>query len=186
MARARWAKAKTRVAHRRLLFIDESGAKTNMTCLYGRAPRGTRVYDRVPNGRWETTTMIAAVGRNGSQASWVLDGPMDGEAFAVWSAQILAPTLEPGDIVVMDNLSVHKNKVARAAIEMTGAEIWNLPPYNPDLNPIEKMWSKVKASLRKTKARDCETLYQAIGHAMAKVTHQDIENWFVSCSYSLI
>ena len=186
MARARWAKAKTRVAHRRLLFIDESGTKTNMTRLYGRAPRGTRVYDRVPNGRWETTTMIAAVGRNGPQASWVLDGPMDGEAFAVWSAQILAPTLEPGDIVVMDNLSVHKNKAARSAIEMAGAEIWNLPPYSPDLNSIEKMWSEVKASLRKAKARDCETLYQAIGHAMAKVTHQDIENWFVSCGYSLI
>ena len=111
---------------------------------------------------------------------------MDCEAFAIWSAQILAPTLKPGDIVVMDNFSVHKNKAARSAIEMAGAEIWNLPPYSPDLNPIEKMWSKVKASLRKAKARDCETLYQAIGHAMAKVTNQDIENWFVSCSYSLI
>ena len=143
MARARWAKAKARVAHRRLLFIDESSAKTNMTRLYGRAPRGTRVYGHVPSGRWETTTMIAAVGRNGPQAPWVLYGPMDGTAFAVWAAHVLAPTLEPGDIVVMDNLSVHKNKFARAAIEATGAGIWDLPPYSPDLNPIEKMWSKV-------------------------------------------
>ncbi len=186
MARARWAKAKARVAHRRLLFIDESSAKTNMTRLYGRALRGVRVYDRVPNARWETTTMIAAMGRNGPQAPWVLDGPLDGVAFAVWAEHVLAPTLEPGDIVVMDNLSVHKNAAARAAIQAAGAEIWDLPPYSPDLNPIEKMWSKVKASLRKAKARHTETLYHAIGQAMAKVTDQDIVNWFASCGYSLI
>jgi len=186
MARARWAKAKVRIAHRRLLFMDESGAKTNMTRLYGRAPRGIRVYDRVPNGRWETTTMIAAIGRNGPQAPWVIDGPMDGAAFTVWAKQVLAPTLEPGDIIVMDNLSVHKNAAARAAIESAGAEIWDLPPYSPDLNPIEKMWSKVKALLRQSKARDTEALYNAIGHAMAKVSQQDIVNWFASCGYSLI
>ena len=185
MARARWAKAKSRVAHRRLLFIDESGAKTNMTRLYARAARGVRVYDRVPNGRWETTTMIAAIGRNGPQAPWVIDGPMDGAAFTVWAEQVLAPTLEPGDIIVMDNLSVHKNQDARAAIEAQGTEIWDLPPYSPDLNPIEKMWSKVKALLRQSKARDTEALYTAIGHAMAKVSHNDIVNWFTSCGYSL-
>ena len=157
-----------------------------MTRLYGRAPRGIRVYDRVPNGRWETTTMIAAIGRNGPQAPWVIDGPMDGAAFTVWAKQVLAPTLEPGDIIVMDNLSVHKNAAARAAIESAGAEIWDLPPYSPDLNPIEKMWSKVKALLRQSKARDTEALYNAIGHAMAKVSQQDIVNWFASCGYSLI
>ncbi len=186
MARARWAKAKARIAHQRLLFIDESGAKTNMTRLYGRGPRGERVYDRVPNGRWETTTMIAAIGRNGAQAPWVLDGPMDGAAFTVWVEKVLAPTLEPGDIVVMDNLSVHKNVTARCAIEATGAAIWDLPPYSPDLNPIEKMWSKVKTSLRKAKARDSATLYKAVGHAMGQVTYDDIRNWFASCGYSLI
>ena len=186
MARARWAKARARVEHRRLLFIDESGAKTNMTRLYGRAPRGARVHDRVPNGRWETTTMIAAVGRNGPQAPWVIDGAMDGEAFTIWATHVLAPTLQPGDIVVMDNLSVHKNKVARSAIEEAGAEIWDLPPYSPDLNPIEKMWSKIKAYLRKAKARDPEALCRAIGQAMEKVTNKDIVNWFASCGYSLI
>jgi len=175
-----------RVAHRRLLFLDESGAKTNMTRLYGRAPRGHRVYDRVPNGRWETTTLIAAVGRNGAQAPWVLDGPMDGAAFAVWARHILAPTLEQGDIVVMDNLSVHKNAAARAAIFAAGAEIWDLPAYSPDLNPIEKMWSKVKAHLRKAKARTPDALCQAIGDAMAKISFTDITNWFASCGYSLI
>lgn len=186
MARARWAEAMSQVSHRRLLFMDESGAKTNMTRLYGRAPRGARVYDRVPNARWETTTMIAVVGRNGPQAPWVLDGPIDGTALAVWVEHVLAPTLEPRDIVVMDNLSVHKNAAARAAIEATGATIRYLPAYSPDLNPIEKMWSKVKAHLRKVKARDAETLYQAIGQAMAQVSLQDIQNWFVSCGYSLI
>jgi transposase len=174
------------VAHRRLLFIDESGAKTNMTRLYGRAPRGLRVHDYVPHARWETTTMIAAVGRNGPQAAWVLDGPLDGIAFLVWIEQVLAPTLEPADILVMDNLSVHKNTQARAAIEATGASIWDLPPYSPDLNPIEKMWSKIKAYLRKAKAREPETLYQAIGHALAQITHQDIRSWFASCGYSLL
>ena len=186
MARARWGKAKKDVAHRRLLFIDESGAKTNMTRLYGRAPRGTRVYDRVPNGRWETTTMIAAVGRNGVQAPWVLEGPMDGVAFAIWAKDVLAPTLAHDDIIVMDNLSVHKNTDAHKAIEATGAKIWFLPAYSPDLNPIEKMWSKVKACLRKAKARETEALYEAIGSAMEKVTQEDIKNWFESCGYSLI
>ena len=172
-------------AHRRCLFIDESGAKTNMTRLYGRAPRGTRVHDHVPSGRWETTTMIAAIGRNGPQAAWVLDGPMDGAAFAVWAERVLAPTLMPTDIVVMDNLSVHRNRPARAAIEAAGAEVWDLPPYSPDFNPIEKMWSKVKAHLRKAKARDPEALWHAVGNAMANVTLGDMANWFASCGYSL-
>jgi transposase len=186
MARARWSKATKRIAHSRLLFIDESGAKTNMTRLYGRGPRGARVRDRIPCGRWETTTMIAAIGRNGPQAPWVIEGPMDGAAFAAWAEQVLAPTLEPGDIVVMDNLSVHKNATARAAIQAVGAEVWDLPPYSPDLNPIEKMWSKVKAYLRKAKARNSDALYQAIGQALAEITQQEVQNFFTSCGYSLI
>lgn len=156
-----------------------------MTRLYARAARGDRVHDHVPNGRWETTTMIAAIGRNGPQAPWVIDGPMDGAAFAVWAEHVLAPTLEPGDIIVMDNLSVHKNRKARAAIEAVGAEIWDLPPYSPDLNPIEKMWSKIKALLRHSKARHAEALYDAIGQAIKKVSHNDTVNWFASCGYSL-
>ena len=185
MARARWARDRAHVAHRRFLFIDESSAKTNMTRAYGRAPRGMRVSDQVPCGRWKTTTMIAAVGRNGPQAPWVLQGSMDGIAFTTWAARVLAPTLEPGDIVVMDNLSVHKNRAARAAIEAAGAEVWDLPPYSPDLNPIEKMWSKIKAYLRKHKPRDTQSLWQTVGRAMDKVTQSDIVNWFDSCGYSL-
>ncbi|HQH73085.1 MAG TPA: IS630 family transposase [bacterium] len=185
-ARANWKEKASRISQRRLLFIDESGAKTNMTRLYGRAPRGKRVYDHVPNGRWNTTTMISAVGRNGTQAPWVLDGPMDGAAFEIWVKHVLAPTLEVNDIVVMDNLSVHKNARVRALIAERGAEVWDLPAYSPDLNPIEKMWSKIKAQLRKAKARNAESLYRAIGAALDQVSDTDIQNWFVSCGYSLI
>lgn len=157
-----------------------------MTRRYGRAPRGMRAYDRVPNGRWQTTTMIAAMGRNGPQAPWVLDGPMDGCAFAAWAKHALAPTLVPGDIVVLDNLSAHRNPEAIRAIEAAGASVRYLPPYSPDLNPIEKMWSKIKAFLRKAKARDPETLFQAIGKAFAFVSISDIRNWFASCGYNFI
>jgi transposase len=111
---------------------------------------------------------------------------MDGAAFVVWAENVLAPTLTREDIVVMDNLSVHKNLSARAAIAAAGAKVWDLPPYSPDYNPIEKMWSKIKAYLRKIEARTPDALCQAIGDAMASVSSQDIENWFASCGYSLI
>lgn len=110
---------------------------------------------------------------------------MDGAAFAVWCEHVLAPTLVPGDIVVMDNLSVHKNGRGRRAIEAAGAEIWDLPPYSPDLNPIEKMWSKVKALLRKAEARAPEALCQAVAEAFEKISLQDTRNWFASCGYSI-
>jgi len=186
MARVRWAKATKHLDHSRLLFVDESSAKTNMTRRYARAARGARAYDHVPNGRWETTTMIAAVGRNGPQAPWVIDGPMDGCAFASWAKHVLAPTLVPGDIIALDNLATHRNSEAIRAIEAAGASVWFLPPYSPDLNPIEKMWSKIKTSLRTAKARDPEALFQAIGSAFACVSISDCRNWFASCGYSLI
>ena len=129
--------------------------------------------------------MALSVGRNGPQAPWVLEGPMDGSAFSVWALNVLAPTLESTDIVVMDNLSVHRNADACAAIKATGATVWYLPPYSHDLNPIEKMWSKIKTYLRKAKARDPKTLYDAVGQAMEQVTLQDVTNWFASCGYSL-
>jgi len=155
-----------------------------MTRLYGRAPRGERVRDRVPAGRWETTTMIATIGRNGPQAPWVFTGPLDGQMFEAYVEHVLAPSLGPGDILVMDNLSTHKNKSARQRILDTGAQIWNLPPYSPDLNPIEKMWSKVKAYLRKRKARDCDALADAVGEALKTITDEDVVGWFGSCGYS--
>ena len=129
--------------------------------------------------------MMAAVGRNGPQAPWVFNGALDGDMFEVYVTRVLAPTLQPGDILVMDNLSTHKNKTAREAILATGAEIWDLPPYSPDFNPIEKMWSKVKAYLRWYKARNNEELTKAIGEALTKITPEDINGWFTSCGYSL-
>ena len=152
-----------------------------MTRLYGRAQRGERVRDSVPSGRWETTTMIAAVGRNGPQAPWVFEGALDGDMFEVYVTRVLAPTLQPGDIVVMDNLSTHKNKTARKAILDAGAEIWDLPAYSPDFNPIEKMWSKIKNLLRGLAARSRQELSEAITQAFEEVSPQDVRGWFSSC-----
>lgn len=165
------------------MFIDESGAKTNMTRLYGRAFGGQRAVDTTPHGQWCTTTMISALRFDGSTADMVLEGATDGAAFLVYTREILAPKLRQGDIVVMDNLAAHKMPAVIEAIEASGAEVWFLPPYSPDFNPIEKMWSKIKAYLRKVKARTKESLWQAIGDALKKVTASDALGWFESCGY---
>ena len=165
------------------MFIDESGAKTNMTRLYGRAFGGKRAVDTTPHGHWCTTTMISALRLDGSTADMVLDGATDGAAFLAYTREILTPSLRRGDIVVMDNLAAHKMPAVIATIEASGAEVWFLPPYSPDFNPIEKMWSKIKAYLRKVKARTKESLWQAIGDALKKVTASDALGWFKSCGY---
>ncbi len=166
--------------------MDEAGAKTNMTRLRGRAPRGQRVHDHIPLCHWSTTTMLCSIRRDGTTAAMTIDGPTTSEVFRAYVEHILVPTLRPGDIVVLDNLSPHKDKAALALIEAAGAEVRPLPPYSPDLNPIEKMWSKVKACLRRTKARDPDALLAAIGSALAEVTVQDAAGWFASCGYSII
>jgi transposase len=170
----------------RLIFIDESCAKTNMTRLYGRAHNGKRVWDSAPHGHWNATTMLGSLRLDGSNASMTLNGATDNIAFGVYIQQILAPTLRPGDKVIWDNLSAHRSGVARAAIEAVGAEILPLPPYSPDLNPIEKMWSKVKALLRGAKARTQEELHAAIGCALKAVTAEDAVGWFQSCGYTVV
>ena len=129
--------------------------------------------------------MIAAVGRNGPQAPFVFNGLIDALAFRVYAEQVLAPTLSERDIVVLDNLSTHKDRLARAHILATGARIWDLPPYSPDLNPIEQMWSKIKAWLRKAKARTYDALVEAIEQALGSVTTSEIQGWFTHCGYSL-
>jgi len=169
----------------RFVFLDESGAKTNMTRLYGRALIGERVRDSTPNGTWHTTTMIAAIGVGGPQAPFVFEGATDAQAFRVYAQEVLAPTLKPGDIVVLDNLSSHKDKKAREAIVAAGAQIRDLPPYSPDFNPIEMMWSKVKAFLRKVKARTTEELTKAIGLSLQTITRQDAAAWLKECGYSI-
>jgi len=168
----------------RLVFIDESGAKTNMTRLYGRCFGGQRVVDAAPHGHWCTTTMISALRFDGRTTDMVVEGATDGDVFRTYAERILAPTLRPGDRVVMDNLAPHKMPAVVAAIEATGAQVCFLPPYSPDLNPIEKMWSKIKAYLRKVEARTKEALWQAIGDALKTVTASDALGWFEACGYT--
>jgi transposase len=169
-----------------LVFLDESGAKTNLTRLRGRAPRGARVYARSPHGHWQTTTMISSIRLDGSTACLAIDGPTDREVFRVYVAQVLCPVLRAGDIVILDNLAPHKGAAIVKLIEAVGATLQFLPAYSPDLNPIEKMWSKIKALLRAAEARTVETLVEAIGRALKCITKQDAINWFASCGYSII
>jgi len=178
-----WPERLAAVAPERLVFLDESGAKTDLTRLYGRASGGKRVVDAAPRGHWCTTTVLSSIRLDGSTAAMVVDGPTDGEVFGVYVDQVLVPSLRPGDIVVMDNLAPHKMVRVVAAMEAAGAAVWYLPPYSPDLNLIEKMWSKVKAYLRRVQARTREALWRAIGAALKTVTGTDAANWFRSCGY---
>jgi transposase len=168
----------------KLIFLDESGAKTNMTRLRGRAARGQRVHASAPHGRWQTTTMMSSIRLDGSTACMALEGTTDTESFRAYVGQVLVPTLRPGDIVVMDNLSPHKSDPTLALITNAGAQALFLPAYSPDLNPIEKMWSKVKGLLRGAEARTPADLITAIGQALSRVTPQDALGWFTSCGYS--
>lgn len=165
------------------MFLDETGAKTNMTRMRGRVQGGQRLVDSAPSGHWATTTLLSSVRLDASTAAMVIEGATDAEVFLQYAKQVLAPSLRPGDIVVMDNLSPHKMPAVIAAIEACGASVWFLPPYSPDLNPIEKMWSKVKAFLRKTKARTQDTLIDAIRDALRAVTASDTLGWFTECGY---
>ena len=182
--REEWTAQQGALDFTRLVFLDESGAKTNMTRLRGRALEGRRLFDTAPHGHWCTTTMIAAVRLDGSTACMAIDGATDKDVFREYVRNVLVPTLRKGDIVVLDNLSAHKDQETQELIEQAGAELRFLPPYSPDLNPIEKMWSKIKTFLRATKARTEEELYQAIRLALQTVTPQDAEGWFRSCGYA--
>ena len=168
------------------MFLDESAAKTNMTRLRGRCPRGERLHFACPHGHWRTTTMISSVRLDGSTACMAIDGATDTEVFRAYVREVLIPTLRVGDIVVMDNLTPHKNEETLALIEEAGACVWFLPPYSPDLNPIEKMWSKLKQALRSFEARTHEELLAAIASALSHVAASDARNWFASCGYSII
>ncbi len=157
--------------------------KTNMTRLYGRAKAGKRVVDNVPAGHWCTTTMISSVRLDDSTACMVVDGATTKDIFEAYIKQILVPALKAGDVVVLDNLSAHKSQQVRELIKSVGAELWYLPAYSPDLNPIENMWSKIKSILRALKARTEEALILAIAKALEMVTASDVKGWFESCGY---
>ena len=167
----------------RLVFIDETGASTKMARLRGRAPRGQRCRAPVPHGHWKTTTFTGALRLSGLTAPMVLDGPMNGEAFLAYVEQVLAPTLAPGDIVVMDNLPAHRCAGVRPAIETARARLHYLPPYSPDFNPIENAFAKLKAILRKAAARTIDDLWAAIGGALPKFTPNECANYFSAAGY---
>lgn len=164
-----------------LVFIDESGAKTNMTRLRGRARHGRRLFARAPYGHWCTTTMISSIRLDGTTAAMEIDGATDSAVFRTYVRYVLIPTLGPKDIVVMDNLRAHYDSEAIEMIEAAGASVRFLPPYSPDFNPIEKMWSKIKNLLRGLAARTQQELSDAITQAFDSVTADDAKGWFSSC-----
>jgi transposase len=172
-------------AHGRLVFIDESSAKTNMTRFRGRAMRGFRAYDSAPHGHWCVRTMISSVRSNGTTACMTVDSATDSDVFIAYVRDVLVPTLCPGEIVILDNLSPHKHAVVSTLIEKAGAAVEFLPPYSPDLNPIEKMWSKIKQFLRSAKARTSDALHDAITAAFLTVSQDDALSWFASCGYTI-
>jgi len=167
----------------RLAFIDETWATTNMTRRYGRARRGERVIASVPHGHWKTSTFVAALRQNEITAPLVIDGAMDGAVFLAYVEQFLAPTLAPGDAVVMDNLASHKVAGVKEAIEACGASLIYLPPYSPDLNPIENAFAKLKTLLRTAAPRTVEALWTAIGKSLSAFSADECSNYFANAGY---
>lgn len=167
----------------RLVFIDETWASTNMAPTYGRGPRGARVEGVTPHGHWKTTTFIAALRHDRLTAPCVFDGAINGARFRAWVEQALAPTLAPGDVVVMDNLAAHKVAGIREAIEAKGAELAYLPAYSPDLNPIEQVFAKLKALLRRAGARRVDDLWRAIGRCLDAFTPTECANYLANSGY---
>lgn len=169
----------------RFKFIDESGVNLAMTRLYGRAPRGERAVGSVPINYGSNLTIIGALGARGLSALMTVDGATDGDIFRVYVGEVLCPTLRRGDIVVMDNLRAHKVSGIREAIEGRGAKLIYLPPYSPDLSPIERCWSKIKTELRAIGARTRGALERAIKKALSTITESDALAWFAHCGYEL-
>lgn len=167
------------------MFLDESGATTQMTRTYGRAPRGERVREATPQGHWNILTLFAALTTRGLEAPMTIAEPTDGDIFLAYIEQVLCPRLRPGQVVVMDNLSAHKVSGVRELIEARGARLLYLPPYSPDLNPIEQAWSKIKQVLRSLKARTAETLDHAVAEALKTITAENAVAWFAHCGYGV-
>ena len=182
--RARWKRHQGRVDPSRLVFIDETWAKTNMTRTHGRAPRGQRLLARVPHGHWVTMTFLAALRAEGITAPCVIDGPINGAVFLAWVVQFLGPTLRPGDIVVLDNLGSHKGQAVRRAIRAAGAHLLFLPPYSPDLNPIEQVFAKLKTLLRKADERSIAAVWHRIGALLNQFSQAECANYIRHAGYS--
>lgn len=167
----------------KLVFIDETWTSTNMTRRYGRAPRGRRCLGSAPYSHWQVTTFVGALRRGGISATMVIEEPIDGDVFLAYVEQVLVPTLSPGEIVILDNLGSHKVAGVEEAIRGAGATLLYLPPYSPDLNPIENFFAKLKALLRKAAKRSTETLWEEISNLLQSVSEQECTNYFAAAGY---
>jgi transposase len=181
--RAQWTKYQDRVDPERLVFIDETWTRTDMAPLRGWAARGHRLTAKVPHGRWKTMTFLAALRHDRIDAPWFIEGPIDGESFRTYVAEVLLPTLRPGDIVVLDNLGSHRGKAVRQLIRSVGAKLFFLPKYSPDLNPIEQVFAKLKHLVRRTAARTVDALCAAIGEALQAFTPKECANYLKNSGY---
>lgn len=186
LARAQWKAAQPGLDTDRVVFIDETGASTKMARLYGRAKRGRRVVGRVPWGHWKTVTLVAGLRQDGLVAPFVIDCPMNGAIFLEYLRRCLIPVLRPGDIVVMDNLGAHKRDEVRAVIAEAGASALYLPPYSPDLNPVEQAIAKIKSHLRKAKPRTLDALYERIGEIVQCFEPAECRNYLRNSGYASV
>jgi transposase len=184
--RAQWKAYQGRIAPSRLLFIDETCVKTNMAPLRGWGPRGQRLKGYAPHGHWKTLTFIAALRHDRIDAPWVVDGPINGELFLLYVEKVLAPTLSPGDVVVMDNLGSHKAKAVRTAIRDRGARLIFLPAYSPDLNPIEQVFAKLKHMMRKAQPRDVEATWRKTGELLDLFAPDECANYLRNSGYGSV
>ena len=182
-AREIWFEGQLDLDPEKLVFIDETGATTKMARLRGRATRGERCKAAIPHGHWKTTTLTAGLRLTGIAAPMLIDGPMDGDAFRAYVAQVLVPELHRGDVVVMDNLPAHRVSGVREAIEAAGADLLYLPPYSPDFNPIENAFAKLKALLRAAAARTIPDLWNAIAASIERFTPDECHNYFAAVGY---
>jgi len=184
--RARWKTLQGRLDPRRLVFIDETWIKTNMAPLRGWGPKGKRLRGFAPNGHWRTMTFLAALRYGGITAPCVFDGPINGECFRAYVDQQLVATLQPGDIVIMDNLGSHKSNAVRQAIRAVGARLWFLPPYSPDLNPIEQTFSKIKHWMRAAQKRTPEDTWRHAGSIVSTISKDECQNYFQNAGYASV
>ncbi len=182
-AREAWFANQPDLDPTRLIFIDETGLNTKMARQRGRCRKGVWLFASIPHGHWRTTTFVAGLRLSGLGAPMLLDGAMNGDAFLAYVEHVLVPELQPGDIVIMDNLSVHKGAAIRETIEAAGAELRFLPPYSPDFNPIEQAFAKLKALMRKAAARTKEALWSKAGEALDAFTPDECENYFTAAGY---
>ncbi len=183
--REEFPRAVATLAPEDLVVVDESGVTTSMTRRYGRAPKGERVVDRVPGGRWEMLTVLGALTLDGLQAPMTVPSATDGEVFRAYVNDLLVPALRPGQVVIMDNLGAHKVAGVQQAIDAAGCRLLYLPPYSPDLSPIEPAWAKLKALLRAAKHRAKEALERGVGTALQAITPQDARGFFRHCGYAV-